>query len=241
MPVRYGFGRDGRPLGAGVVRESGGAGGDGSAGASGSGATKSPAGTSDAVVSVSSTRENGPDPIGCRPNGSSASSSTGTPASRWAGASGWVSAWRKPPSGVCSEKTTRCGPSALTVTSLHDEDEGPVYEGSWSVSMVKTTSSLVTGSPSCQRASSRRSTVHVRPLASTDQRSARSGTMVPAGPLRSRPEKSNATRSRSTCVRAVNGVTDTGAPSAPSMYGRVSAAGPLAPGAGVKEEVDEES
>src|SRR5688500_6888703 len=215
MPDRYGWGRDGRPLGAGVARGAGVAADDGSAEALPSG-TKPSAGTSDAVSSVSSTSANGPEPSGCRPKGSSASSATGTSARRCAGASGWVSAWRKPPSGVCSEKTTRRGPLALTVTSLHDVDEGPVYAGSCNVSIVNSTSSLVTGWPSCQRASARRSTVQVLPLASTDQRSARSGTIVPFGPLRSRPENSSATRSRSTWVSAVRGVTDTGAPSAPS-------------------------
>jgi len=44
-------------------------------------------------------------------------------ASRWAGASGCVRAWRKPPSGVCNVKTTRRGPAALTVTSFHDVDD----------------------------------------------------------------------------------------------------------------------
>ncbi len=206
MPARYGCGRDGRPVAAGVLRESGGAGDDeGMADGSSSTGTKSPAGTSEADSSVSSTRANGPEPIGCWPNGSSARASTGTSPRRCAGASGWVRACRKPPRGVSSVKTTRCGPLALTVTSFHEVDEGPVYDGSWSVSIVNSTSSLVTGWPSCQRASSRRSTVQVLPLLSTDQRSARSGTIVPSGPLRMRPENSRATRSRSTWVRAVSG------------------------------------
>ena len=76
---------------------------------------------------------------------------------------------------------------------------------------------------------------------STDQRSARSGTIVPSGPLRMRPENSRATRSRSTWVRAVSGVTDDGAPSAPSTYGRVTGAGPLPPGADASGEVEEDS
>src|SRR4026207_1963289 len=41
------------------------------------------------------------------------------------------------------------------------------------------------------------STVQVLPALSTDQRSARSGTSVPPGPLRTRPENRRAARSRS--------------------------------------------
>jgi hypothetical protein len=46
-------------------------------------------------------------------------------ARRCAGAIGWVSAWRKPPSGVASVNVTCRGPVALTVTSLHDVADGP--------------------------------------------------------------------------------------------------------------------
>jgi hypothetical protein len=109
-----------------------------------------------------------------------------------------------------SVNVTRDGPLAAAWTSFHDEAPGPVYAGSWSVSIVKTTSSAVTGDPSCQRASGRISTVQLLPVFSTDQRSARSGTIVPSGPLRTRPGKSNATRSRSAWVRAVSGDTDEG-------------------------------
>ena len=86
--------------------------------------------------------------------------------------------------------------------------------------MVNATSSAVTGSPSCHRAPSRRTKVHVRPLGSTDQRSARSGTIVPPGPFRTRPEKTSATRSRSAWLCALNGLTETGRPRMPSRYGR---------------------
>ena len=85
---------------------------------------------------------------------------------------------------------------------------------------MKATSSAVTGSPSCQRASSRSWKVQIAPVASTDQRSARSGTSVPFGPFRTSPEKTSATRSRSAWVRAVSGLTETGWPRTPSRYGR---------------------
>ncbi len=60
---------------------------------------------------------------------------------------------------------------------------------------------------------------------STSQRSARSGTSVAPGPLRTRPLKTRATRSRSTWVRAVSGLTETGPPRMPSRYGRARVTG----------------
>src|SRR6187397_3235085 len=71
------------------------------------------------------------------------------------------------------------------------------------------------------------------PILSTDQRSARSGTSVPPGPLRTRPENRRATRSRSAWVRAVSGDTDDGCPTTPSTYGRTSKSGPATDGRGV--------
>src|SRR5689334_12496688 len=125
MPARYGSGRDGRRVGPGVVSESVAVGlGDEDASTSGGGIA--PTGTSVAEVSVSSVRAKGPEPIGRWPNGSVGSAETGTSASRWAGAIGCVSAWRKPPSGVVSVNVTWCGPCAATSTSLQDDAEGPL-------------------------------------------------------------------------------------------------------------------
>ena len=84
------------------------------------------AGMSSAVSSSRLATANGPDPIGWRPNGSSASWSTGMSASRCAGAIGWVAAWRKPPSGVASVKTIVRIPIGWTVTSFHEPAPGPV-------------------------------------------------------------------------------------------------------------------
>ena len=131
---------------------------------------------------------NGPDPMGWRPNDRSASWSTGTSARMWAGAIGWVAAWRNPPSGVFKVKTTVRVPAVATVTSFHEPAPGRCSSGPGGRPMVNATSSAVTGSPSCQRASSRSWKVQTAPVASTDQRSARSGTSVPDGPLRTSPE-----------------------------------------------------
>src|SRR6187402_3260001 len=125
IPARYGRGRVGRLDERGLASESAvAAAADGSGDPSSSTGTMSPAGTSDADVSVNSTSANGPDPTGCRPNSLSPSSSIGMSAMRCAGASGWVSACKNPPSGVRSENTTRRGPDDVTATSLHDVDDG---------------------------------------------------------------------------------------------------------------------
>src|SRR6476646_8764941 len=219
MPARYGSGLSGRGVTAGDASQSvGGRETDAEGDAAGLSALR--LGTSIAEVALTSERANGPDPIGAMPNGWSGRTSTGTSARRCAGAMGCVNACRNPPSGVLSVNVTVVGDTAATVTSFHDPAAGPVYAGSWRVSIVNTTSSDVTGSPSCQRASSRSSTVHVRPVGSTDQVFARSGTTVPPGPLRMSPEKMSATRSRSAWLRAVRGLIETGAPTTPSTYGR---------------------
>ena len=85
--------------------------------------------------------------------------------------------------------------------------------------IVKTTSSAVTGSPSCQRASGRSVNVHDLPVSSVVQRAARSGISMPSGPSLTRPENARATRSRSAWVRAASGLTETGRPIVPSRYG----------------------
>ena len=73
-----------------------------------------PAGIRSAASSLRLATANGPDPIGWRLNDRSASWSTGIPARMWAGAIGWVAAWRKPPSGVLSVNTTVWSPSVAT-------------------------------------------------------------------------------------------------------------------------------
>ena len=146
------------------------------------------AGTSSAVSLSRAVTANGPEPIGSRPDGSSTSWSTGMSASTCAGAIGWVAAWRKPPSGVARVKTTVRIPTGWTVTSFQEPAPGPLYFGSWRTRIVKATSSAVTGCPSCHVASSRSWNVQVAPVESTDQRSARSGTIVPFGPFLTSPE-----------------------------------------------------
>src|SRR5204863_3784798 len=133
-----------------------------------------------------------------------------------------VAACRKPPRGVARVNTTVRGSTVWTDTSFHDPAPGPAYVGSWRTWTVNATSSAVTASPSCQRASRRSTNVQIEPDGSTDQCSARSGTMVPDGPLRTSPENTSPTRSRSAWLRAVNGLTETGRLSTPSRDGRVS-------------------
>ena len=112
MPGRYGVGRSGRSVGLAVVSESVGA-AEGSASASIGGMADS-AGMSSALSSSRVVSANGPDPTGWRPNVWSASRFTGTSSRRWAGAIGWVAAWRNPPSGVLSVNVTTLGETART-------------------------------------------------------------------------------------------------------------------------------
>ena len=69
---------------------------------------------------------NGPAPTGWTLNGSSASVSIGVSLRRCAGSSPMVAAWRKPPIGVVSSKTTVRASTAVTLTSRHDAASAPV-------------------------------------------------------------------------------------------------------------------
>ena len=69
---------------------------------------------------------NGPVPIGASLNGSWASAAGATSCSRWSGRSGWVAAYRKPPSGVASSKLTVRESMTVRVTSRHELAPGPV-------------------------------------------------------------------------------------------------------------------
>ena len=65
-------------------------------------------------------------------------------------------------------KRTVSGSTAVAVTPVHDPAPGPVYSrGRWRTATVNTTSSAVTGSPSCQCASGRRWKVQVCAVGST--------------------------------------------------------------------------
>ena len=77
--------------------------------------------------------------------------------------------------GVSSVISTVRGSIAVAVTSAHAPAMAPEASGLLSASTVYTTSSAVTGTPSCQVASSRIVKVQVLPLASVVQDSARSG------------------------------------------------------------------
>ena len=77
--------------------------------------------------------------------------------------------------GVPSVSRTVFSSTASTVTSAQAAAPAPAASGLLSASIVNTTSSAVTGSPSCQTASSRIVNVHVFPVSSVDQDDARSG------------------------------------------------------------------
>ena len=106
--------------------------------------------------------------------------------------------------------------TASTVTSAQAAAPAPAASGLLSASTVNTTSSAVTGSPSCQTASSRMVKVHVFPVSSLDQEDARSGWYDVPGPSRTRPENTSPTSMRSARLRAVTGVIDWGTPTTPS-------------------------
>ena len=72
------------------------------------------------------TSANGPEPTGRSPNEWSGRLVTGMSASRWAGAMGWVAAWRNPPIGVSRVNRTVRSPMAWTVTPDHEVERGPL-------------------------------------------------------------------------------------------------------------------
>ena len=84
------------------------------------------AGTRLADPAFHDVRTNGPEPTGCRLNGSSASVSIGTWSRRWTGRRPTVAAWRNPPIGVGSSNRTVLSSMAVTFTSRHDAPSGPV-------------------------------------------------------------------------------------------------------------------
>ena len=86
-----------------------------------------------------------------------------------------MAAARTPPMGVPRVRRTVLASIASTVTSAQAAAPAPAASGLLSASTVYTTSSAVTGSPSCQTASSRIVNVHVFPVSSLDQDDARSG------------------------------------------------------------------
>ena len=71
------------------------------------------------------TSAKGPEPTGRSPNEWSGRLVTGTSASRWAGAMGWVAACRNPPIGVSRVNRTVRSPMACTVTPDQDVERGP--------------------------------------------------------------------------------------------------------------------
>ena len=77
--------------------------------------------------------------------------------------------------GVATVSFTVLGSMAVAVTSAQAPAIAPDAAGSFSASTVNTTSWAVTGSPSCQVASSRILNVQVLPLASVVHDAARSG------------------------------------------------------------------
>ncbi len=86
-----------------------------------------------------------------------------------------MAAARKPAIGVATSSLTVRGSTAVAVTSAHAPAMAPAASGFFSASTVYTTSSAVTGSPSCHTASSRSVNVQVLPLSSVVHDSARSG------------------------------------------------------------------
>ena len=128
---------------------------------------------------------------------------------------------QEPAEGRASVKSTVRVPTDSTVTSRHDPAAGPLYPASWSTSIVNTTSSAVTGSPSCQRASSRSWNVQMRARrdrpSSARRGRARSSPPGRCGPVPRTPARRG--RDRPASAR-VSGLTDTGRPRTPSRYGR---------------------
>ena len=190
--------------------------------------TMSPAGTSDADVSVNSTRANGPDPTSWRPTrrrqAGRRGSRTGGGRARAAGSGPAEShragsGVRRPPSG------SGRGHGDLAPRGRRRAGVGGVLQG------PDREDDVVGGDrhPSCRVASARRSTVRScpwrRPTSARRGRARR-----PAGPCRTRPSNGRATDrgrpafERSGCDRAWHA-------EAPSTYGRASAAGVFPPGA----------
>ena len=118
-------------------------------GSSATGGITADAGTRVARWSSSSVSANGPLPTGRRAKSLVARSANGTSASRWAGSSGCVAAARTPPIGVPRVSRTVLLSTASTVTSAQAAAPAPAASGLLSASTVNTTSSAVTGSPSC--------------------------------------------------------------------------------------------
>src|SRR3954454_7591542 len=101
------------------------------------------------------------------------------------------------------------------------------------VSIVKKTSSAVTGSPSCHRALARRWNVQVPPSAVDVQEPASAGLGAPVASSVTSPSKTSATRSRSAPVVADSGLADLGRPRTPSVYVAIAGATlPTRPGVG---------
>ena len=107
--------------------------------------------------------------------------------------------------GVATLNSTVFASIAVAVTSAQAAAIAPDASGLFSASTVYTTSSAVTGTPSCQVAPSRIVNVQVLPLASVVHDEARSGSYVLPGPRRTRPLKIRPTRVRSDRLRATSG------------------------------------
>ena len=123
---------------------------------------------------------------------------------------------RKLPTGVVSRKVTVLSSTAVASTSAHDELRPPDAAGSLSAPTVYRTSAAVTGTPSCHVASSRMWNVQVLPSSDSFHDSARSGSIVFRGPIRTRPLNTSPTSDRSARLRAEIGVIDSGTPVTPS-------------------------